>query len=305
MEILMNSKLLLTVAVWLIFFFVQAAVHAQDLSRPTQELLDELKSLNKDVDEGKVTSANWQQQGRFVRGLITETLNMEERKSRIENDGYTDAGKKALDGAYKSLAKSLAKNGIFYEEPMDAVLGLLYAQLTTTIESVKNYKPGDLMMVTGGEAPWLFRAISKNEYQKWEHESINDWKIYAPINKQKFDEAFKTLNQLAAAKIPKFKPNAGNFAQHNAQEEALMKKEIPSVTIHKIGLAQSNWDIQKNDLDVIQKRFKTGYCWAKDPADDFQYCRLYQINIVQEYLGGGKYDSSQAILVGTWVVGCP
>jgi hypothetical protein len=305
MELIMNSKLAIVIAASLFFFLFQAVVHAQDLERPTIELLEELTSLTKEVDEGKITSQNWQQQRSFVRRLIDETLNIEQRKSRIDSEGYHAAGKTALEVAYINLARSLEKHGITNEEPMDLVLGLLHTQLTTTIQSVKDYKPGDLLMVTGGEAPWLLRAISKKEYQKWETESIKDWSAYAPVNKQKFDEAFKELNALAATNVPRFKPNASNFSQHNAEEEALMKKQVPNVTIYKIGLAQATWEIQKNELDVIEKRFKTGYCWAKDPSDDIPYCVLYQVNIIQEYAGGGKYGPSKAVLLGKWVVGCP
>jgi hypothetical protein len=301
-----TSGTILFTAMLTLFAGFQAVIgQAQDIYRSTQELLDELKQLKKDVDDGKITAANWQQQGRMVRGLIIETLNAGERKKRIEGDGYTEAGKKALEETYKAVVKSLAGKGISNEEPMDEILKLLYNELTTTIESVKNYNAGDLFMVSGTEAPWLLRALSKKELQRWEQESIKDWNSFAPINKKKFDEAFKELNTLALKKIPAFKPNPKNFATRNAAEETLMKKQLPAIKIHQIGLAQTNWEIQKNELDIIQKRFKVGYVWGKDPNDDFQFCRLYQVNIIQDYAGGGKYNASEAVAVGSWVVGCP
>lgn len=81
--------------------------------------------------------------------------------------------------------------------------------------------------------------------------------------------------------------------------------DLSNIRIYQIGLAQSNWDIQKNGLGIPEKLFKVGYVWGQDSGDDHSYCKLYQINIIQDYSGAGTYGASYAVYLENWLTGCP
>jgi hypothetical protein len=303
----MKNSLTVIATIILAMLMFQATLAQGSYSRPTQQQLDDISEVKKEVDDGKITKANWETSGRFQRGIISQALISEQRKNLIENTTSDAAERKALNSAYDGLVKSLSKQGISHDEPMDEVLKFLYAQLESTIQSVKEFKTTDRFMVSGPEKDWLLRAISKKEYDKWIADSKIDWSTFPPINKKKFDEGFSTLKASAAKQIPTFKPSSKNFTNENAADIAMIKKQIDakSVSIHRIGLAQQDWDIQKSELQVPEKKYKVGYVWGKDSRDDFSYCRLYQVNIIQDYEGGGKYGKSYAVLLDSWVVGCP
>jgi hypothetical protein len=119
------------------------------------------------------------------------------------------------------------------------------------------------------------------------------------------------LDSLAASvskKISGFKPDAGKFAFRSPADERLMMAQLrPSATrkIIKIGLSKANWEIYKNRIGLPSYRFKRGYVWAKDSADDHPFCKLYYISIVQQYGGGGLYGASAAKYEETNLIGCP
>jgi hypothetical protein len=78
-----------------------------------------------------------------------------------------------------------------------------------------------------------------------------------------------------------------------------------TLKIHKIGLYHGTWQIDKNNLGIPNARYKQGYIWVRDTADDHPYCHLYQVNIIQNYAGGGTYAASSARFIGDTLFGCP
>ncbi len=80
---------------------------------------------------------------------------------------------------------------------------------------------------------------------------------------------------------------------------------LATLKIHKIELAQSNWLISKNDFGLSMARYKQGYIWVRDTTDDHPYCHFYQINIIQDYAGGGTYGASYARFLDNTLFGCP
>jgi len=126
--------------------------------------------------------------------------------------------------------------------------------------------------------------------------------------KPNLDPVLDALAASAAKKLPIYIPNASLFAFHNPLEERMMKGEmgnLAALKIHKLGLAHSTWQISKNEIGIPTARFKRGYAWVRVTTEDHPYCRLYQVNIIQDYAGGGTYGESYAKFLDNTLFGCP
>ncbi len=199
-----------------------------------------------------------------------------------------------------STAKTETEN-----DEMDFRLTFFLEEIAKTQKSVERYNPDDyLYLVSGGsESEWLLRAVSMREREKW----AKDW-LKKPIEQKKFAEALDALSASAARKMPDYTPGAKNFAFRNAAEEKMMKatlKNAATLEIIKIGLFHGNWQISKNDYGLPNARYKQGFIWVRNTADDHPYCHLYQVNIIQDYAGGGTYAASYARFLGDTLFGCP
>jgi hypothetical protein len=119
--------------------------------------------------------------------------------------------------------------------------------------------------------------------------------------------ALDSLADAISRKLSGYKPGPGKFAFRNPAEEKLMMGQLKASAtrkILKIGLSQANWEIYKDSYGLPSYRFKRGYIWARDTADDHSYCKLYYISIVQDYAGGGRYGASRANYEETNLTGC-
>ncbi len=68
------------------------------------------------------------------------------------------------------------------------------------------------------------------------------------------------------------------------------------------------WNLEvpvENELGIPKARYKQGYVWVRVTSDDHPYCHLYQINIIQDYAGGGTYGASYAKFLDNNLSGCP
>jgi hypothetical protein len=81
--------------------------------------------------------------------------------------------------------------------------------------------------------------------------------------------------------------------------------DLSKLKIHKIGLANQEWLIEKNALGIPINRFKRGYVWVTDTTNDYPYCHLYQISLIQDYSGSGTYGATYMTFANDWIVGCP
>jgi hypothetical protein len=176
---------------------------------------------------------------------------------------------------------------------------------------VDRYAPGEyLYLVDYAATEWLQRAISRKEREKWYKNylgSLPDDDKKKEILKM-LDEAFKPLAASAAKKFPSYTPADNNFAFHNKAEEDMIKGKLKNkgtLTIHKIGFFHQNWQIEKDDYNIITRRYKKGFIWARDSSDDHPYCHLYWVNILQDHAGGGTYGDSYASFVEDTLFGCP
>lgn len=149
---------------------------------------------------------------------------------------------------------------------------------------------------------YLLFSVSPAARQKWQ----TDFKTigYCP----KITAGLDALGVSAAKKLPLRLPDKTDYPVHNVAEEKLMKGKINNLADHKIhyiGIKEANWLIDKNDLGIPTARYKHGMVWVRYVPNDHPYCRVYYINIIQDYAGGGTYAASYANFIEETLVGCP
>lgn len=152
---------------------------------------------------------------------------------------------------------------------------------------------------------WVVRAVSKTAREEWRKTTSMDaderQKIYALLDE---------MAALANKKLPANIPGPEMFAHGTEQEKTMMKGKITGIEelkIHKIGLQDQNWKIDKGDDGIPTGRRKWGYVWyKKDPKlVDYPWCRVFEMYIYQPYTGGGTYGASEAVFERRWLCGCP
>lgn len=122
------------------------------------------------------------------------------------------------------------------------------------------------------------------------------------------DPALDKLAASAAKKLPLYRPDTKAYGFRSPADEKLMKSKINDLADHKIhyiGVKQANWLIQKNDFGIPTVRYKHGMAWVRYMPNDHPYCRIYYINLKQDYAGGGTYGATYAAFVGEELAGCP
>lgn len=158
-----------------------------------------------------------------------------------------------------------------------------------------------LYLVSASTYDYLLFAVSPRARAEWLSGDSLEFK-------PNLDPVLDALAASAAKKLPIYIPSAENFAIHNPLEERMMKSQmgnLAALKIHKLGLAHGVWQISKNEFGIPTARFKRGYAWVRVATDDHPYCRLYQVNIIQDYAGGGTYGASYAKFLGNTLQGCP
>lgn len=191
-------------------------------------------------------------------------------------------------------------------EEMDFRLTFFLDEIAKAQKAVDEYTPEEKIYLVGkGEYDWLVRAVSPKKrtefYEKWKT-------LLTPNGRTKFDSALDSIAASAAKKFPLYKANPKVYNFHNPVEEKMMRGKIENVAqlkIYKVGLNQTSWLIDKNNLGIPTARYKQGMIWLRDPADDHSYCHISYINIIQDYAGGGTYGASYARFTGDELAGCP
>lgn len=169
-------------------------------------------------------------------------------------------------------------------------------------KEVDSFTPDRGWLINSNNYDHLLYAVSPSAREKWlAGANALDFKnCLAP--------AFDKLAASAATKLPLYLPNTRVYAQHNAAEERLMKSKINDLADHKIfyvGIQEPNWLIDKNDYGLPKSRYKHGMVWVRYTPNDHPYCRVYYINIIQDYAGGGTYGASYAAFIEDQLFGCP
>jgi len=81
--------------------------------------------------------------------------------------------------------------------------------------------------------------------------------------------------------------------------------DVPGMKVFKIGLNQANWVIDKNELGIPKARYKHGLIYGRNPASEDPFCRVWYINVVQDYAGGGTYGATEARYIQKELIACP
>lgn len=176
------------------------------------------------------------------------------------------------------------------------------AEIAERQKEVDDYTPSRGWFVSRSTYDHLLNAVSPSARANFiKGANAGDFKSY-------LDSAWDKLAASAAKKLPLYLPNTRAYSIHNPTEERLMRGKINDLTDHKIhyiGLQQANWLIDKNEFGIPKSRYKHGMVWVRYVPNDHPYCRVYFINIIQDYAGGGTYGSSYAYFVKDELFGCP
>ena len=144
-------------------------------------------------------------------------------------------------------------------------------------------------------------AFSKKDRAAW----LQDKKVSPDA---KLDAALDGLKDVLYRRLPEYTINSRSFTNRNASEEKLMLAEmsdVPGMKVFKIGLNQANWLIDKNSLGIPKARYKHGLIYGRNPASEDPFCRIWYVNVVQEYSGGGTYGAIEARYIDKEYIACP
>jgi hypothetical protein len=186
----------------------------------------------------------------------------------------------------------------------DARLEILLELINKRQKEVETYDPSERTQLVTMSTPELFLpAISmRARVAYYKRDQLNE-RQQAAMN-----PALDSLAAAAAKKLPLYKPDATLFAFHNPAAELMMKqslKNAASLKVHRSGVKESVWIIEKNEFGIPVDRYRHGYIWARDNSDDHPFCHLYTIFVQQNYAGGGAYGQVFARLSDDEIVGCP
>jgi hypothetical protein len=169
-------------------------------------------------------------------------------------------------------------------------------------KEVDSFTPDRGWLIGSNNYDHLLYAVSPSAREKW----LTGAK--ALDYKNCLASAFDKLAASAATKLPLFLPNTGAYAVHNPAEERLIKSKISDLPDHKIfyvGIEEPNWLIDKNEFGLPKSRYKHGMVWVRYAPNDHVYCRVYYINIIQDYAGSGTYGASYGAFIEDKLFGCP
>ena len=187
----------------------------------------------------------------------------------------------------------------------DVWLEIILDEIAKRKKEVENFDPTveGRQIVTPSTPELFFPAISMRARERYfKSVQMNETRRTA------LNTALDDLAAAAAKKLPLYKPDASLFAFRNPPSEQMMRgslKNAATLKIHKIGIKEATWLIEKNQLGLPLDRYKHGYIWARDSNDDHAYCHLYTLHIQQTYEGGGTYGQTFVKLSEDELFGCP
>ena len=187
----------------------------------------------------------------------------------------------------------------------DVWLEIILEEINKRKKEVENFDPTveGRQLVTPSTPELFFPAISMRARERYfKSVQMNDSRRSA------LNTALDSLAAAAAQKLPLYKPDTSLFAFRNPPSEQMMRaslKNAATLKVHKIGIKESVWLIEKNQLGLPVDRYKHGYIWARDTNDDHAYCHLYTLHITQTYEGGGTYGQTFVKLSEDELFGCP
>ncbi|MEP6602287.1 MAG: hypothetical protein ABJB49_10850 [Nitrospirota bacterium] len=186
----------------------------------------------------------------------------------------------------------------------DAWLEIILEEINKRKKEVESYEPGEGRQIVTRSTPELFfPAISLRARERYfKSVQMNETRRSA------LNTALDSLAATAAKKLPLYKPDATIFAFRSPPSQQMMLSSLmnaATLKVHKTGIKEATWLIEKNELGIPVDRYKHGYIWVRDSNDDHPYCHLYTLHITQTYAGGGTYGQTFVKLSDDELVGCP
>lgn len=150
---------------------------------------------------------------------------------------------------------------------------------------------------------YLEASLSPSAREDW----LGRFRQNDPTFEQCVQPALDALAVAARKTLPSYTGPAGYTLGTPAEKNALLGaiNDIAKAKVLKVGIKEANWLIEKNDLGIPNARFKHGVIWAQYPNSDDGFCRIFWVNLVQDYAGGGTYGASHGNFVGRSYAGCP
>jgi len=186
----------------------------------------------------------------------------------------------------------------------DPVTNVHLTDLEKTRKEAEEFSPGlrDYYVSTLSDRKnrYLEAALSPSERKEWLGGSPEDFvKCLNP--------ALDGLAAVARKTLPGYTGPAGYALGTPAEKKALMGAidDIAQAKVLKIGIKEADWLIDKNSLGIPTARYKHGVIWAQYPNRDDGFCRVFWVNIKQDYAGGGTYGASYGYFVARDFAGCP
>ncbi|MFT3713678.1 MAG: hypothetical protein QM817_38965 [Archangium sp.] len=177
-------------------------------------------------------------------------------------------------------------------------------EINTRIKELESFTPERSWLVHGSDYNHLLNAISPTARAKW----LAGAKAESYGECPELQAAYCRLAVLAEEKIPLFQPNTKAYPNKDSGDFKLMKGKIKELSAHSIfymGIEEDSWLIEKNGLGIPTDRYKHGMAWVRFAPNDHPFCRIYYINLIQDYSGGGSYGDTYANFVDDVLVGCP
>jgi hypothetical protein len=153
----------------------------------------------------------------------------------------------------------------------------------------------------GSSDDYINLSLSKKERAKW----FSDKKLQPD---PKVEAALDDLKAVLYKRLPENKVNPKAFNNRNAADEKLMLAEmsdVPGMKVFKIGFNQPSWLIDKNEWGIPKARYKHGLIYGRNPSSEDPFCRVWYINVVQEYSGAGTYGATEARYIEKEIIACP
>ena len=174
--------------------------------------------------------------------------------------------------------------------------------ITKYKQQVDGWNPGtQIFPKPSSSDDYISLALSKKDRASW----LRDKKVQPDA---KLDVSLDDLKASLIRRMPEYTVNPKTFNNRNAAEEKMMLAQmtgVPGIKVFKIGLNQPSWLIDKNEWGIPKARYKHGLIYGRNPASEDPFCRVWYVNVVQEYSGAGTYGPSQARYIEKEFIACP
>lgn len=170
-----------------------------------------------------------------------------------------------------------------------------------TIDDVKSFTPSRDYFVRDfddDQNKYLKMALSDAERRDEEKGWADD------ATKKCVNDRLDELAAVASKAIGGYTPKGYTFgtpAEKNILKGAV--DDISKATVFSVGLKSATWKIVKDDIGLPSERVRYGMIWAKYPGE--KYCTVVYVNLIQDYAGGGTYNTSEGRFISTEFAGCP